>query len=401
MISVLSVVSKKMELEFDKEMDTILRRAGRGVLVGDSPPAKPKHVDADEIAAFVENVLPARTRALYMEHFADCDRCRKILASTMLMAGDAVAPAASAVTEQSKELAIPAVSWYQKLFRTPNLAVAMGALVLVFGGVLGVMVLQNRQAEQNSSVAQVTESERQPGGPSLNETTVANAAAPAANIAPAIANTANSNSYSAAPFPGAISATPSTDKPAAPAGRPDLSFSGGVPADADVAGGEVRPKEEERQPIAKGAPAPPPRPGVVADGVDVGRAEAKAAEPAKDDTEDRLSLKRKQTEEARSRDLPAAPAKSGPARSGPLNMQQNQIATQNITEMPVTRSAGGKTFNNKNGAWYDSAYKNQATMNFRRGTDEYKKLDSGLRSIADQIGGTVVLVWKGKAFRIQ
>ena len=69
--------------------------------------------------------------------------------------------------------------------------------------------------------------------------------------------------------------------------------------------------------------------------------------------------------------------------------------------MPVTRSVGGKTFNNRNGAWYDSAYKNQATMNFRRGTDEYKKLDSGLRNIADTIGGTVVLVWKGKAYRVQ
>lgn len=388
-----------MELEFDKEMDAILRRTGRGVLVGDSPPAKPKHVDADEIAAFVENALPAKTRMLYMEHFADCDRCRKILASTMLMAGEAVTPAASAVAEHNKEIAIAAVPWYQKLFQTPNLALAMGALVLVFGGFLGFTVLQNRQAE-NASVAQVNDGERQTGGPSLNETAAANTAA---NVAPSQTNAANSNAASAIPVPGAVSASPaepSTAKPAVPAERPDLYVSGGVPSSAETSGGEVALKEEERQPMAKGAP-PPPKPGVVADGLDVGRTEKKADASPKDYSDDRDLARRKQTENSRSRDLPAAPAKSGPARSGPLNTQQNQIATQNIIEMPVTRSAGGKTFSNRDGAWYDSAYKNQATMNFRRGTDEYKKLDSGLRNIAETIGGTVVMVWKGKAYRIQ
>lgn len=388
-----------MELEFDKEMDAILRRTGRGVLVGDSPPDKPKHVDADEIAAFVENALPAKTRMLYIEHFADCDRCRNILASTMLMAGEAVAPAASTVAEQNREITVAAVPWYQKLFRTPNLALAMGALVLMFGGFLGFTALQNRQAE-STSVAQVTDGERQTGGPSLNETAAANTAA---NVVPSQTTAANANAAADVPLPGAVSATPaapSAAKPAEPAERPDPYLSGGVTPSAETSGGEIVLKEEERQPITKAAP-PPPKPGMVADGMDLGRTEKKADASPKDDADDRELAKRKQAETARSRDLPAAPAKSGPARSGPLNTQQNQIATQNIMEMPVTRTAGGKTFRNRDGAWYDSAYKNQATMNFRRGTDEYKKLESGLRNIADTIGGTVVLVWKGKAYRIQ
>ena len=69
--------------------------------------------------------------------------------------------------------------------------------------------------------------------------------------------------------------------------------------------------------------------------------------------------------------------------------------------MTVKRKVGGKTFDNRNGAWYDSAYRGQTTTNYRRGTDEYKKLDRGLRNIADTIGGTVVVVWKEKAYRIQ
>lgn len=140
-----------MELEFDKEMDAILRRArhDRGVLVGDDPPEKTKHIDADQVAAFVENALPAKTRTLYMEHFADCDRCRRILSQSMLMFSEADAKASYSVSAPVVEVTIP---WYQKLFRTPNLAIAMGTLLLVFGGFLAFTVIQNRQSEQNASV---------------------------------------------------------------------------------------------------------------------------------------------------------------------------------------------------------------------------------------------------------
>jgi hypothetical protein len=65
------------------------------------------------------------------------------------------------------------------------------------------------------------------------------------------------------------------------------------------------------------------------------------------------------------------------------------------------RQISGKTFNRTDGAWYDSAYRNQPTTNVRRGTNDYQKLDSGLRSIANQLDGVVVVVWKTKAYRIQ
>ena len=65
------------------------------------------------------------------------------------------------------------------------------------------------------------------------------------------------------------------------------------------------------------------------------------------------------------------------------------------------RTAGGKKFEMKQGAWYDTSYRGQGTKNVRRGTSEYRDLDGGLRSIAESIGGTVVVVWNGKAYRIQ
>ena len=67
----------------------------------------------------------------------------------------------------------------------------------------------------------------------------------------------------------------------------------------------------------------------------------------------------------------------------------------------MTRNAGGKSFNNRGGVWYDTAYHGQSTTNIRRGSDEYRKLDGSLRNIATTLGGTVVVVWKSMAYRIQ
>lgn len=67
----------------------------------------------------------------------------------------------------------------------------------------------------------------------------------------------------------------------------------------------------------------------------------------------------------------------------------------------VGKQIGGKSFNRQDGVWYDSAYSGQATTDVRRGSNEYKKLDPGLRSIAESLSGTVVVVWKSSAYRIQ
>jgi hypothetical protein len=74
-----------MELEFDKEIDALMRKGG--VSVGGSPAGG--HLDADEISAFAENAMPERSRALYLGHFAECDRCRKILSNLIALNAEA------------------------------------------------------------------------------------------------------------------------------------------------------------------------------------------------------------------------------------------------------------------------------------------------------------------------
>jgi hypothetical protein len=383
-----------MELQFDKEIDVILRKA-RGAAGLNA--AGGEHLDADVIAAFVENALPERTRNLYVPHLADCDRCRKLLSQAVAL-NEGFKPAAPGVTEALGSPIATAIPWYQRLFRAPGLALAMGALVITFGGLLTYMVLVRQAEQQNTAVSQTSDQQVGHGPydvPVSESSQVANAnsamsAATVTNSTSAnisvMGNAARTNSTLAAPEAArptdetaGVTAKEISPLPMAPRDAKDLNLDTVTPA----------------RPPRTAAAAPPPPPG--SGDAPVMRMEDK--KPADDATRravDADLAKRKQDEERGRRDMPAAASKSGPARSGPLGqMNQNQIG-----EMSVTRSVGGKAFENKNGAWYDRTYQGQATTNYRRGTPEYNALDKRVRSIAESLGGTVVIVWGGKAYRI-
>lgn len=385
-----------MELEFDKEIDAILRKArpDRGVLVGDEPSEKPKpkeHLDADVIAAFAENALPEKARLLYIEHFADCDRCRKQLSSAMRLNAEADVHdkiAAPVVSTPATEL----IPWYQRIFRTPNLAVGMGALVLIFGGLLGFLVLQ-RSGESNAIISQVAKpEEKRDSAYSLSQNSdaiptpseVPMMAANAANVsANSASNTMTSRGDAENEKPASVMSNPAAE--AAPPGAENNFI-----LDGQEVGG--------MQAAKKSAAAPPATTDSVASGAAVSERDEKKANPEalKEQPKDADLAKRKMDDRSVGRDAPPPP----PKLAGPMRSQQNQSNQSNVGQMSVTRTVSGKTFANRDGAWYDSAYANQSTVNIRRGTNEYKKLDSGLRNIADTLGGTVVVVWKAKAYRI-
>ena len=155
-------------------------------------------------------------------------------------------------------------------------------------------------------------------------------------------------------------------------------------------------------PKPSAAAAPPPPPG---DQPVTGRDEQKARdEKLKEENKD-LRLSKQESDDRMAREaVPQTAKKTGPNRAaGPRqNTQDNTLSNQTSSGMVSgIKTAGGKKFESRNGVSYDTAYHGQATTNVRRGTDAYNKLDGGLRSIADTLGGTVVIVWKEKAYRIQ
>jgi hypothetical protein len=100
---------------------------------------------------------------------------------------------------------------------------------------------------------------------------------------------------------------------------------------------------------------------------------------------------------SRSAPAPAAGRSAQAKRNSPP--AKNEAA--NTYAAPPTRSVGGRTFERKQGIWYDSAYSGQSTTSVRRGTESFQKLDGGLRAIADSLDGTVVVVWGRTAYKIQ
>ena len=251
-------------------------------------------------------------------------------------------------------------------------------------------MIQNRNNEAVETISQIANREQTPGGPYYDP----NAAGTVAN-----SNMAASNSTSsAANAPASSSTASNTASNAAPVGIGTGSGSGAASATQPKAGFTMDGTSAEAVKPVAAAPPPTDQPAAGADGkktdADKAKEEAKDARLAKQGTSDRLAREA----------VPQTNKKTGPNRAvGPRQTQiENSMNTQSVAGIASgTRTAGGRTFVPRNGVWYDSAYHGQATVNVRRGTDEFKKLDGGLRNIANAVGSTVVVVWKNKAYRIQ
>jgi len=267
---------------------------------------------------------------------------------------------------------------------------AMGAIVLAFSGILGFMLMQNRPDTSATEVSKAVEQQPVQGGPFYGgeaDYQNSNTAAAAANAASVSKMPANATLNQSTPIYVSNSAANRMD---ASTGGKGVGRTEGVVTDGVSA--------EEAKPVAAPPPAPVPAGGQpAATAVDDKDAESKLK---KENLE--MSADRAKTIDERSARDTAAPSKksAGPTRSGPANAQLNN-QTQNVFNENLARSVGGKTFDNRSGVWYDLAYRNQSTTNVKRGSDEYKKLDSGLRSIAESLEGTIVVVWKSRAYRIQ
>jgi hypothetical protein len=70
-----------------------------------------------------------------------------------------------------------------------------------------------------------------------------------------------------------------------------------------------------------------------------------------------------------------------------------------------SRSVGGRTFLREGNAWIDTAYEpSNSLTRVTRGSEQYRALvadEPALRTIAQQLDGVVIVVWKGRSYRIQ
>ena len=401
----------------DKDMDALIGRYAKGAAQG----APVEHPDADELNAFAEGALPPAARQRYLSHFADCDDCRKLVSQLAVTTGagvEARIPASEPVAE----------SWWKKLstvFAIPTLRYAAFAVVLLALG--GIAFLVWRQPAQRDS-GMIAQNQPQTGPveavkPATTphaDVTFKEATQPSANTAvpqPTVMSKPDQDTSGLTtlspppPPPKPADAIAGKDAPlVAGAGRADdAARTQSTPSYAPAPSTETyRLESRERAQQTPGAISGGPRRNESSDKYKaIERARSGDFAKARDEADNSVMKNQPAPENKQEDSKSARPSSEVAAASRrvedlPVAARKSAGALSASEEAPETRSVGGRKFKRQGNAWIDSKLKTSMSVRtVRRGSEDFDKLDSGLRSIANQLSGEIVVVWKGKAYRIR
>ncbi len=399
------------------EIDLLLRSmAKRGqkssVLNEDESRQPDSHLDADELNAFAEQALPTATRARYTAHLADCSSCRKIVSDLAMSSG--------IVTREPPLAEATGSTFFEKLraLLTPP-ALRYGIPALAILAVVTVSLISLRQqtrskaalVAQNSTREAVSEAPQKPAVDPPQEANVPakqnqvntgekNPASVSAEKKPdatangEVAETRKSLADSQTP---ASAAAPSnaakTDSTSGAVAQPSYAPEPPPPAKAQVAANDARKNEEnEREKkLAKEKDQ-----GVVVDGVSN---EVASKSRSRDEVSEAQGARIKSRAAAAagrgSGILSTAEARRAPAADAKRSDEDKETRTVDVA---------GHRFRKQGNGWVDTGYDSRATINVTRGSEQYRALvadEPGIRTIADQLHGEVILIWKGRAYRIR
>ena len=384
-----------MRPERNNDIDLLLRQLSRrnGVPVSES---EQQHLDADELNSYVANALPAPARARYTEHLADCSNCRKLVAQLSAAEGPiAVQQTAIGVAPSGLK------SFLASLFSPMVLRYAVPALGLIVIAAIGVFVLR---PEQRGSIAQLSEDTRQATAPIPREEPASSpqlaydgaentagrteprqpeSVAPATKSAPAKGTDDAPRGDAAGASAGAAPAAPKAAAPVVQYEAPP------VPATADSA----RAKKEQAETIA--VQATPNEP--IKRDYNAGESTGVTVTPgqkARNDVEVRTA--------ARS----AKPMAGGSLKRAPAETKtESREEAKDAEAAAEMRSVAGRHFRKSAGIWIDTAYDSAKPItSVARGSEQYRALvadEPSLKTIADELDGQIVVVWKGRTYRIR
>ncbi|HEU4796690.1 MAG TPA: hypothetical protein VFT02_13740 [Pyrinomonadaceae bacterium] len=405
-----------MRQETNKEIDLLLRRlsrregeAARGAEIDE------RHLDADELSSYAQNVLPPAARARYTEHLADCSTCRRMATELSLALGVTTASAPVETVSASSGLK----KFLSSLLSPMVLRYAVPALGAIIVMVVGFAVLRQREPAE-SLIAQADRRDQVATAvpvPSATDSPLAgfhadNQAAPE-NVKPdKDATVARGNTAGSPPV-----------KSGAPVGTADSAGAAPVPASTPS---EVQPVAEVTARSVNAVPVQPPSPKALFDGVDAKKEsdEAKKDSGAKQQAPtvaqaDTSAEKQKQqpNETAAANLRPAgrvaadkveqnkAGAETGGVRSLSGGVATRRRDQESRDEDAETRSVAGRKFRKERGIWTDTAYDSSTrTVYMARSSEQFRALvadEPAIKTIAEQLDGEVIVVWKGRAYRIR
>jgi hypothetical protein len=415
-----------MAQQHDNEIDALLRAIAQRQRREES--AQPEgggtdmsHLDADELAAYVEDSLPAAARERYMAHLAECSQCRSFTVELSKTAP----PAAYIAQMQPIDFSPGPIDRFFSLFRLPAMqyGVALAAAVLFVSSLFIVVLRQKREMVAYKEEPEATNpivpqaQQAQPQQPELSK----------ADSSGDIKTQSATNTAAESVFP-----TPQTspeaavDKLARNATNSNLDATANLPSPAPppvaeqkttdnkvVAQNEPLQKEDKTDNFVLGADSAAMR---------ASNADARRAAPLKDAmssataTAASPSAKRepsrdKQGERGAAITASAEPAKpsnfgygAGRKAAGITATEKEKAAGITAREEDAeTRSFQGRRFRRVDNIWTDSTYqKGKTLMEVRRNSDRSQVLlsrEPGLRPYVEEFPGLLIVVWKGTAYK--
>ena len=431
----------------DSQIDVLLKRYGREAASG-APSAE--HLDADELNAFAEGAVPASARSRYVSHLADCGDCRRVATQLSIAAGATVSAGAGAIETAGGSLWQKVTSF----FAPPMLRYGAFAAVLVVAVGVTFLALQNQRGsaprlaqrdpgtEQQASAVKRGEADAPPAQQKVQDSASPSATTTVLPLSPSVDLKKDESKIAddsiARPKPEKDSVA-SADQPmlagkraAAPTiveqQRP--SFAPPPPGEA----GRAQAKSGDDRDAQRVASVSGPR---KSDGAydklkEMDRAagaisQTRANEGGDNRTRNDQAMNQQSTsQQSRSQESTnqqnqqsqnrMLDSNSNATRQGSLAVNRargeentetakkpaTSAARTESEKKPETRSAGGHKFRRQGNAWVDSKFKSSmSATNVARGSDAFRALDPALRSMAEQLGGEVIVVSKGKAYRIR
>ena len=409
----------------DAQIDLLLKRHAQR-----APRARPgEHLDADELNAFAEGAVPATTRARFVSHLANCDDCRELATQLVMASGTpSTLSAASGPTEQG-------TSWSKKLtalFAPARLRYAAFAVVLLAAAAVTFVALRNqgtRQAPADVSAPsqakiEVKQSQQAKSDVDTNSKTIAQSRSvvpqptPAANAGTKRGETAVAQTTQPAAakpgISGIVSSPVATTKKAEPRAAETVpSFAPPPPGEAE----RVQNRSRDQQSIAGAASRKDDSANTNFGALD--RTRSNVFRGNQNNTEEkvrsaneqpRLSARRATADKSLASGREADTASINDRSVNELRIETpktkeaaKKVPTppKTVEDIPETRAVGGRKFRRQGSVWVDTKFKSSmSVMNVSRGSDEYRALNSGVRAIAEQLGGDIIIVSKGKAYRI-
>jgi outer membrane biosynthesis protein TonB len=386
-----------MNEKTNNEMDLLLRRLGGhpDKSVADAN-GDIDHLDADELSAYAENVLPAAARARYTTHLAECARCRELVAQLSSSAG--VVPAVETVHPP-----VPSVlrKFLAGLFSPFVLRYAVPALGLIIVAAIGLFVLQQNKQE-SGSIAQNAEPSKYTSVPTPDSSA---AQAPSGRVYDQITKEPAANKSAQGSGSGGNQTAAAAPAAPTPGGVANFATDEQAKRDQPVAA-------DAPPPAAEVAPKPTPTPDTAERQAKTEpREEATRVQAANEPPKEKAAEGK--VEDRKKADVNVARSTDSENRGfGSLTTLQPGTAgakqraeTEDKDKNAETKTVAGRHFRKRGKVWIDTAYDSSRTvLTFTRGSEGYRSLvadEPAIKTIADELDGDIIVVWKGRTYRIQ